>query len=458
MSASEPNRHDVRGGLDTDLYELRMAVSYLRRGMEDRATFSLFSRRLPAGRGFLVAAGLPDVLDFLEGFGFAPEELDWLAATVGLPDDDLAPLARLRFTGDVHAVPEGRVVFADEPLLEVTAPLPEAQLVETALVNLVTFQTSVAAKAARCRLAAPDADLIDFAARRTHGLQAATAVARLSALVGFAGTSFTSAARRYGLTAVGTMAHSYVQAFGDDRAAFRAFAQDFPEATVYLVDTFDTEAGVRAVVDVVAERGDGVASGVRLDSGDLDALARRTRSILDAAGLTDTRIMASGGLDEFALADLTAGGAPIDAYGIGTRMGVSADAPSLDSAYKLVAYAGRPVMKLSAGKQTAPGAKQVLRPTGGGADLLALRDETVPPGHERLLVPVMRDGRRVEDAPAAGVDDARRRFERDLGRLPERARRIRDPEPVAVRRSDELEKLTGRVRAALAAGAVPERA
>ncbi|WP_263253758.1 nicotinate phosphoribosyltransferase [Saccharopolyspora rosea] len=432
-------------GLCTDLYEIRMAASYLRRGMLAPATFSLFARRLPPSRGFLVAAGLADCLDFLERLHFDAAELDHLADVVHLPAGDVAALAELRFTGDVWAVPEGRVVFGGEPLLEVTAPLPQAQLVETALLNFATFQSSVASKAARCRIAAPEADLIDFAARRTHGLDAARAVARASALVGFAGTSYVQAAREFDLPAAGTMAHSYVEAFPDERAAFRAFAEDFPDSAIFLVDTYDTPHGVRTAIEVAGELPRGI--GIRLDSGDLGELAVQARSLLDAAGLTGARIMASGGLDEHQLAALVSSGAPIDAYGVGTKVGVSADAPSLDRAYKLVEYDGRPVMKLSAGKLTAPGAKQVHRGTAGRDDVLALRGEPVAEGREPVLEPVMRAG--VRTSRDDSIRAARRRFEQDLRWLPEQARRLTDPTPVGVTWSASLHRRAAELRRTL---------
>ncbi|MDA3625151.1 nicotinate phosphoribosyltransferase [Saccharopolyspora oryzae] len=434
-------------GSCADLYEIRMAASYLRRGMLGPATFSLFARKLPPQRGFLVAAGLADCLDFLQDLHFDDAELAYLGDVTRLPEADLAALGRLRFTGDVRAVPEGRVVFADEPLLEVTAPLPEAQLVETALLNFTTFQTAVAAKAARCHLAAPEADLIDFAARRTHGLEAARAVARASAIAGFAGTSYVAAAREFGILAAGTMAHSYVEAFPDERTAFRAFAADFPDTAVFLVDTYDTPHGVRTAIEVARELPAGSDIGIRLDSGDLGALAVEARRMFDEAGMTHARIMASGGLDEHELADLAA--APIDVFGVGTRMGVSADAPSLDSAFKLVEYEGSPVMKLSAGKRTAPAAKQVYRGETGQPDLLALRAEDPPAGREPLLVPVMRGGERMGETEP--VSAARGRFERDLRWLPEAARSLTDPAPVEVRWSPALVRLAGEVQGSLKA-------
>lgn len=436
-------------GNRTDLYEIRMALSYLRRDMCAPATFSLFVRALPRSRGFLVTAGLADCLPFLEDFGFTDAELTALERITGL---DVTPLAGLRFTGEVRAVAEGRAVFAGEPLLEVTAPLAEAQLVETALLNLVTYQTAIAAKAARCRIAAAGRDIVDFGARRTHGPDAAMAAARASAIAGFAGTSYVAAADRYGLAASGTMAHSYVQAFPDERAAFEAFAADFPASAVFLVDTYDTLTGVDRAIEVARRMPEHQPAGVRLDSGDLHTLSWVTRKRLDDAGLTGSRIIASGGLDEHAVARLVAAGAPIDVFGVGTRMGVSSDAPALDSVYKLVDLDGRPTMKLSAGKVGVPGRKQVFRAAGRPADVLASHDEEVPRDHEPLLTTVMRDGRRVGPlrTDAELVQDARERFTADLAWLPAHARDLVDPTPVRVRVSDRLHAITEHVRRSLA--------
>jgi nicotinate phosphoribosyltransferase len=437
--------HRAAGGLCTDLYEIRMAASYLRRGMTAPATFSLFVRRLPPTRGFLVAAGLESCLGLLTGFGFDSEDLAFLRRECGFTAIDTEALAGVRFTGDVRAVPEGTIVFADEPLLEVTAPLPEAQLVETLLLNQITFATTIASKAARCRLAAPDATLVDFAARRTHGLEAALTVARSSALAGFDATSYVQAARELGLTAVGTMAHSYVQAFPSELEAFSAFAEDFPAQTVFLVDTYDTTDGISHAIEVARTVGLPPGRlGLRLDSGDLATQAHRARRMLDAAGLGEARIMASGGLDEYAVADLVASRAPIDLYGIGTRMGVSWDAPSLDSAYKLVAYDGRPVMKLSAGKVTAPGAKQVYRSWEEQVDLLCLDTEPAPPRpFEPLLETVMTGGRRT--AAARDLKSARQHFAGELRRLPASARALNEPESRRVTWSPGLRALTRRL-------------
>ena len=376
----------MAGGLLTDLYELNMAASYLRRGMTGHATFSLFTRRLPKDRGFLIAASLEDCLAFLESFSFTRGDLAYLRRTQDYDEATLERFARLQFTGDVWAVPEGTAVFAEEPLLEVTAPIAEAQLAETVLLNHITFQTSVATKAARCVLAAGGAQLIDFSFRRTQGIDAGLAAARASAIAGFSATSNVEAARRYGLTAAGTMAHSFIEAFGDEEAAFTAFAEDFPGKTTFLVNTYDTEQGIRTAIDVAARLRLPGPVGVRLDSGDLAALALLARRLLDGASLRQARIFASGSLDEYAIADLVERGAPIDAYGVGTKMGVSADAPYLDSAYKLVIYNGRPVMKLSAGKATQPGAKQATAGQPGTSSHCATNRPR--PGISRCCVPL----------------------------------------------------------------------
>ncbi|BBC29622.1 Nicotinate phosphoribosyltransferase [Streptomyces graminofaciens] len=408
----------------TDLYEVTMAMSYLREGMTGPATFSLFVRDLPTDRGFLVAAGLESTLDFLSGFRVDAEDVDAFAAALHRPPRDLAPLLGMEFTGEVRAVPEGRIVLAGEPLLEVTAPLPQAQLVETYVLNQVSHRTTIASKAARCVLAAQGHPVVDFSLRRTHGPQAGYQAARLSAMVGFAGTSNVAAATAEGLPAVGTMAHSYIEAFGTEEAAFRAFARSHPGPVTFLVDTYDTEAGVRLAARVLRDLDRGPGSAVRLDSGDLGALARRARALLDAAGLPDVRIVASGGLDEYSVDGLVRSGAPIDVYAVGTRVGVSADAPFLDSAYKMVEYDGRPVMKLSSAKVTAPGQKQVFRRP-GYADVIGLREERPPDESQPLLQTVMRNGRRTAERP--DLEEMRARNAADLAGLPPAARRIRTP-------------------------------
>ena len=430
-------------GLVHDLYELTMAASYLRRGMTQSATFSLFVRQLPPSRGFLVAAGLEDVLRLLPQISFDDADLAWLGHQ-GFDGETLDAFRELRFTGDVWAVPEGRVIFADEPLIEVTAPLPQAQLIETMVLNQVTYQTALATKAARCCLAAGGrASLVDFALRRTHGLEAGMTVARAAALAGFAGTSNVEAARRLGIDAVGTMAHSYVEAFPTERDAFVAFAEDWPDRTTFLVDTYDTLNGVETALDVARAVGLPGRVGVRLDSGDLLALSKEARRLLDRAGRHDVTIVASGGLDELDVQRLLDEGAPIDTFGLGSKIGVSSDAPSLDTAYKLVEYAGRPVMKLSPGKETLPGPKQVYRADLDAGDVLASRSEPPPAGWSPLLAEVMCAGERP--APAEDLAVTAGRLAADLAVLPPAARHLRTPTPVPVRRSERLAALTADV-------------
>jgi nicotinate phosphoribosyltransferase len=434
----------VPGALLTDLYELNMAASYLRHGMLAPATFSLFVRNLPPSRGFLVAAGVESCCEWLEQFGFEDEDLAYLAH-LGFDDGTLESFSTLRFTGEVVAVPEGRIIFANEPIIEITAPLAEAQLVETYLLNQVSLQTMLATKAARCRLAAAGKiDLVEFGFRRTQGIEAGIAAARLSAMAGFSATSNVEAARRYGLVAAGTMAHSYIEAFEHEVDAFSTFASDFPDQTTFLVDTYDTLAGVARAIEVIKSRDLAHHSGIRLDSGDLAELSVAARLLLDAAGLFDVRIFVSGGLDEYDLARFVTVGAPIDAAGIGTQLGVSADAPYLDSAYKLVAYDGRQVVKLSEGKATLPGPKQVFR----GAHLqdeIGCRDEAAPSGAAPLLEQMMRSGRRLgrlDTLSAAHV-----RFEADLRDLPEAARRLTHPVAPISQITPRLSRLTEEVRA-----------
>ena len=435
----------------TDLYELNMAASYLRRGMTGTATFSLFVRSLPAARGFLVAAGVESCLDRLTDLRFEDDDIRYLRDTQGFEARDLEAFRRLRFTGDVWAIPDGRIALAGEPILEVTGPLPESQLVETLLLNQITFETTIASKAARCVIAADGRDVVDFSFRRTQGIATGIDVARLSSMVGFAATSNVEAARRFGLVAAGTMAHSYIEAFADEVAAFRAFAQDFPGRATFLVDTYDTITGIKHAIAVIKELGLHGRLGVRIDSGDLLALSRRGRRLLDQAGLHDVRIFVSGGLDEVSIDKLVQDGALIDAFGVGTRMGVSADHPYLDTAYKLVLYEGRPVMKLSRGKVSAPGRKQVFRRSRPFSDLVGLHDEQVPPGRERLLEPVMVGGsRRAGREP---IGDARARFTADLDRLPGGARSVSSPRPPVARPTAALRKLTRETRQRLAAGA-----
>lgn len=409
-------------GLFTDLYELTMAQAYQDEGLSATAVFELFFRRLPAARRFVVAAGLDDALRHLESLRFEPEDLDYLRRTGSYSESFLAWLATFRFSGDVYAVPEGTVVFPDEPLLQVVAPIAEAQLVETLLLNQLHFQSVIATKAARVMLAARGRAVIEFGSRRAHGVDAALGAARASYLAGAAGTSNVLAGRLYGIPISGTMAHSYVQAHDDERQAFAAFARRYPGATL-LVDTYDTLAGVRRVVELSRDEGLRIDA-VRLDSGDLLALSKQTRALLDEGGLGKVRIVASGGLSERKIEQLLAAGAPIDAFGVGTKMAVSRDAPDLDMAYKLVEYAGQPRLKLSAAKATHPGRKQVFRAYHEGRmeeDVIARCDEQRP--GRPLLERVVRGGQRLA-AGAVPLERARAYCARELASLPESLRTL----------------------------------
>ena len=415
--------------LYTDLYELSMLQSYRERGTRSRATFELYARDLPEGRNYLLACGLDSALAYLEGLRFGPEALAALQR-LGFPGPFLEWLGRLRFTGDVDAMPEGTPAFAGEPLLVVEAPLPEAQLVETYLINQIHYQTLVASKGARIVEAAAGRPVSDFGGRRAHGSEAGLLAARALYLSGMASTSSVAAGARYGIPVTGTMAHSYVQAHGSDREAFRALVSTHPETTL-LVDTFDTLAGVRAVIELARELGEDFrVRAIRLDSGPLGELARRSRRLLDEAGLASVRIVGSGGLDEHSVAALVASGAPIDAFGVGTRAVTSADAPTFDAVYKLAAYGGEGRVKRSPGKETLPGRKQVFRQrdaSGASArDLIAGAAER----HEGdpLLVPVMRGGRRLP-AGEEPLERARERAAREVARLPARVRGLPGAEP-----------------------------
>ncbi|MGH8869875.1 MAG: nicotinate phosphoribosyltransferase [Actinomycetes bacterium] len=444
---------DASGLLLTDLYEVTMAAGYVRRGMREPATFSLFVRTLPESRGFLVAAGLEEVLDRLTDFEVTGEDVVWLADRLGCSPGELEALSGLGFEGDVWAVPEGRIVFPGEPLVEVTAPLPEAQLVETTVVNAVTYQTVLASKAARCVLAAGGRPVVDFGLRRAHGAEAGIEAARAGAMVGFAATSNVAAGQRYGIPVTGTMAHSYVQAFPSEWAAFNAFADDFPATPTFLVDTYDLGAGLAAAIEVIHVRGLADRAAVRLDSGDPAQTAPFARRMLDAAGLPGVRIVASGGLDEYALDRLVRTGAPVDVFAVGTKVTTSADAPVLDSAYKLVQLGDRPTRKRSPGKATLPGPKQVWRPP-AGPDLLCRRDEAGQTGSEALLVPVMRRGCRIDPPapPRVALESAHERFRRDLAWLPGDAGDVLHPAQPEPRTSDALLALRDDVDAALEHG------
>jgi nicotinate phosphoribosyltransferase len=437
----------TRSILLTDLYQLTMLQGYFEQGLTQTAVFELFARNLPENRGFFVAAGLEQLVEFLEQAHFTPEDLDWLKAGGRFNDAFVDWLADWRFAGDVDAMPEGTVCFPHEPMVRVTAPMPQAQLVESRLINILHMQTLVASKAARCVLAAPDKLLVDFGMRRAHGAEAGLFAARASYIAGFAGSATVLAERLWGIPCFGTMAHSFVEANSSEADAFEHFAHAQPANAVLLIDTYDTEAAaekVAALAPRLAEEGI-LVKAVRLDSGDLNAHAHRVRAILDGAGLSSIGIFCSGGLDEHDLEHLCAQGAPIDGFGVGTKLDTSADAPYLDCAYKLQEYAGLARRKRSEGKVSWPGRKQVYRASDSGGkfagDLLTLESD---PGYgESLIVPVMRQGRRV--AIAEDLATIRERLASQLGRLPQEVKLLRDPVPYPVRVSEALQALAAEV-------------
>src|SRR5262245_39186843 len=431
----------------TDLYELTMAQAYFEEGLSDAAVFSLFVRRLPARRNYLLACGLDDVLDLLEAFRFDTAALEYLESQGRFSSPFLRFLKDLRFTGDVHAMPEGTPVFADEPILEVVAPIIEGQLVETVLMNQIHLQTVLASKAVRIVEAARGREIVDFGLRRMHGTESGLNAARVFHIAGVHATSNVAAGQVYGLRVAGTMAHSYIQAHDNEYDAFRSFARQFPE-TVFLVDTYDTRGGVQKVIDLARELGpDFRISAIRLDSGDLLDLSTRARHMLDEAGLRSVDIFGSGGLDEDGIAHLVAAGAPIDGFGVGSEMGVSPDAPTLDIAYKLVAYAGRGRIKLSTGKSLLPGRKQVFRTSRSGvaaSDVIALSNETI--AGRPLLQKVMQNGK-CHPGARVSLNEALSRREVEVSHLPAvlRALAPADP-PYDVSVSTKLKEETQRLR------------
>ena len=432
------------GPLFTDLYELTMAAAYNRSGINEQATFSLFIRGFPHRRSYYVAAGLEDVLLELQKLRFSENDLAYLKSTGFFDDAFLAYLKNFRFSGDVCAMPEGTVFFAEEPILEVSAPLIEAQVIETFLLNTVGFQTLIATKAARCMHAARNRSLIDFSLRRTQGTDAGMKVARSTYIAGFAATSNVLAGKAYGIPISGTMAHSFVQAFPDEQTAFRAYAAAFPDSSVFLIDTYDTLEGARAAVRVAEEmraRGSALI-GVRLDSGDMIHQSHQVRQILDDAGFHDVKVFASSGFDEYSLSRILDQGSAIDAFGVGTKVGVSADAPYVDIVYKLVRYAQRDVRKLSPGKKTLAGRKQVYRVTDSNGqyleDFIGIRDETPPPG-EPLMIPVMRGGQIIAALPS--LDAIRSNFKGNFGKLHKDYKKLDTAQTYPVHISAPLEKL-----------------
>jgi len=429
----------------TDQYQLTMMQAYWREGMHDDAVFTLYYRTLPQGRNLLLACGLDDALSALESLSFRDHHLDYLAGRKEFEPGFLDWLAGVEFTGSVRAMPEGTPVFPDEPLLEVRGPLPVAQLGETVIMNQVHMQTVLASKAYRVKRAAGSRSVVDFGLRRMHGADAGLKSARAFHIAGIDGTSNVLAGKVYGVPVTGTMAHSYIQAHDDEMDAFRAFTELYPE-TVLLVDTYDTLEGVRKVVRLAEERGDDFAvRALRLDSGDMGKLAKETREILDRAGLDEVEIFASGGLDEYEIRRLLENGAPIDGFGVGTRMGVAGDAPSLDMAYKLTEYGGHGRLKLSSGKKILPGPKQVWREVRNGR---AVRDRITTAGEEApgrpLLQPVMEDGTRLA-AGRPSLEEARAHAAQALAELPDSIRGLDPVDPFPVEVSEELLRRQGRV-------------
>ena len=431
----------------TDMYQLTMLQGYYEQNMEELAVFEFFVRKLPKNRGYLVAAGLDQVLTYLEQLRFSPDEIEWLACTRLFKPAVLDRLAAFRFTGEVHAMPEGTVFFPNEPILRITAPLPEAQLIESRLMNILHFQTLIASKAARSVLIAEDKLLVDFGMRRAHGSEAALLAARASYLAGFDGSATVSAGMSFGIPVYGTMAHSFVQTHSQESQAFVHFAEANPDNVVLLIDTYDTERAAQKVVDLVPslqEQGIKI-KGVRLDSGDLADHANKVRSILDRGGLQDTTIFASGNIDEYKLDDLITQKAPIDGFGIGTHLDTSADAPYLDCAYKLQEYAGIARRKRSEGKATWPGRKQVYRHYDDSEvmifDTVTLAD--APCSGQSLLQSVMQGGTVTAHRP--GLIEIREYTRDQLHRLPVALRKLSDTPVYPVVIAAELQALANRV-------------
>lgn len=432
------------GPLFTDLYELTMAASYHAHRMFAPATFSLFIRPFGTRRNFYVAAGLDQVLDELASFRFSAQDINYLQTTKRFSTDFLAYLTQLGFSGQVFAMPEGTIFFADEPVMEVTAPLIEAQLLETFLLNTVGFQTMIASKAARCFHAAAGRPLIDFSLRRTQGRDAGIKVARSTFLAGFEGTSNVLAGKIYDIPVSGTMAHSYISAFDNELEAFAAYADTFPDHSIFLIDTYDTLEGAKNAVAVAKEmqQRDQALIGVRLDSGDMAGLSQKVRKILDDAGLDDVKIFASSGFDEFKIAKVVSRGARIDALGVGTKVGVSADAPYVDIVYKMVRFNARDVRKLSPGKSTLAGKKQVFRRSDQEGryteDIIGLRDESIEGGRP-LLEKVMADGKILRPPPSLQATQAK--FKESFTLLNDRYKSIKDHNAYPVKLSRRLEEL-----------------
>ena len=436
----------------TDLYELTMCASYFDNKKFEPATFDLFIRRLPENRSYLLVAGLEQVLLFLKNVKFAEKHLSYLKKQ-GFDNQFLDYLRNFKFTGDIWAVPEGTVAFPCEPLIRVTAPIIEAQLVETFLLNTVNLQTMIATKASRVVEAAKGKAIIEFGLRREHGIDAGMKVARSSYIAGCQGTSNVLAGMKYGIPVFGTMAHSFVMSFDREIDAFRAFAKTFPNKSTLLIDTYDDIAGAEkaAMVAKELEKKGCKLGGVRLDSGDLATISKKVRALLDEKGLRYISIFASGDLDEYKIAELLSNNAKIDAFGVGTRMGTSADKPYVDVIYKLCETMNEkgkfsPIMKLSEGKATLPGRKQVFRfkdKKGNLAkDVIALADEKVK--GEPLLVKVMENGKVTYNLPS--LSEIRAAAQENLAKLPEKYKKLTEAPPYPVDLSPALEDMIKKLK------------
>ncbi len=439
------NQHETLSPLFTDLYELTMMFTYSENHMAGKATFSMFIRQsAEVNRGYFVAAGLEDALSGLERLRFSESDMDYLRSLSLFSEDFIRSLAGFRFTGDVWAMPEGTICFGDEPLMEVTAPIAEAQVVETFLINTLCFQTNITTKALRCVHAAQGRPLSDFSLRRTQGLDAGMQVARSAYISGFTGTSNVLAGKRFGIPVSGTMAHSFIQAIGADTEAFRTFARTFPDNSIFLIDTFDVIAGAHSAAEVgrkMAADGHRL-KGVRIDSGDMAVSSREVRRILDDAGLQQVQVIATSNFDEFKIEKVLLAGAAIDAFGVGTRLGVSADLPYLDMVYKLVRYDDRDVKKTSPGKCTLAGEKQVFRKIDAigryREDILGMRNETVE-DTEPLLIKVMENGRRIQPSPT--LAEIRKKIQTSFSMLDDRYKSLHHPDTYPIRISRRLSEI-----------------
>jgi nicotinate phosphoribosyltransferase len=434
--------------LMTDLYELTMAATYLAEGMSGEATFSLYVRDYPAHRAYFVSAGLEHLLELIPDFRFTDQSIDYLASLGKFTPQFLDYLKEFRFSGTIRAIPEGRIFFAQEPMIEISGPIIEAQILETLVINVIQLETLIASKAARCVQAARGRSLIDFSMRRTHGIEASLKVARASYLAGFSGTSNLLAGKLYGIPVYGTMAHSFITSFEREVESFLSYARVFPESTILLIDTYDTLCGAEKALQVARRmREEGRRPlAVRLDSGDMVALSKEVKGMFREAGFPDIGIIASGSLDEFRLEEMLESGAEIDVFALGTRVGVSSDAPYLDIAYKLVEYSGRPVLKLSTGKRTWVGKKQVFRRYDAGGmmqeDVITLLSDRQTRGRA-LMETVMEKGKRVR--PMESLDAIRSRFQEEWETLPSSQKRITAPDPYPVNTSASLQELEGKV-------------